>query len=85
MESFTVSHLKLTSACQMLSKERRQGAGLTLGAGVEIKRLDVTMQQGSLNFSATTIPQQIQLNIGDDVIITGQRAFLKLAQFTNNF
>jgi hypothetical protein len=50
-----------------------------------LNQLDVSMPHGALNFSSATIPKKIQLNIGDGVLVTGQRAFLTSAQFSNKF
>ncbi|MFZ6757573.1 hypothetical protein ACO0K9_10140 [Undibacterium sp. Ji50W] len=85
MTDLKVNHLKLTSTCQMPPKKDWRTNGFVLGDGVQINRLDVSMQRGLLDFFAATIPQQIQLNIGDEVAVSGQREFLKSARFSNNF
>ena len=78
-----VSRLKLVANCQLPPKKECCTTVFNLEEQVQINKLEVTMQYGSLDFSGKVPPQQTVLNIGDNVSIKGRREFLQSLRFGN--
>jgi len=80
-KEFVVNELKLVAHCKVPPKEKCCTTHVELGEHIDIQKLEVTLPYGDLNFAANVLPQQILLNIGDDVTISARRAFLEKARF----
>ncbi|WP_162042756.1 hypothetical protein [Undibacterium sp. YM2] len=82
-EQLQVNHLKLMSGCKTLAKENYCSLNATFNGQIQLGKLEVNMQHGILVFSASTAPQQTLLNVGNDVIVTGRRDFLRSLSFSS--
>ncbi|MFZ6743807.1 hypothetical protein ACO0LC_11310 [Undibacterium sp. JH2W] len=82
LQDVAVKQLKLVSSCQAVQKNCCT-SGFELGDKVQVGRLDVAMQYGELNISGDVVPQETLLNVGDEVHITGKRAFFQSARFSH--
>ncbi|MES2041045.1 MAG: hypothetical protein V4495_24775 [Pseudomonadota bacterium] len=76
-----VSRLKLVSGCQSPAQENDCSLNLDFNGQIQVAKLEMTMQHGSLNYSGIGVPQETLLNAGSDVIVTGRRDFLQSLRF----
>ncbi len=83
MQNLTVSQLKLVTSCQNPSSQTCCTSSFRLNNEVRIDKLEVVMQQGSLDFLGNVIPQQTILNISDQVQVSAGRAFFQTARFNS--
>jgi|GEM_PF-1641177 len=81
LQQLSVKRLKLVSTCQELKKDKCCTGSFNLGEQVQIGKLEVNMLYGSLDFSSEIKPQETLLMIGEEVVITGRRAFFETARF----
>ncbi|PXX34926.1 hypothetical protein [Undibacterium pigrum] len=81
-KEFVVGRLKLVSICKVPSKEKCCAASFYLAEHISVEKLEVILPYGHLDFSAELLPQQILLNVGNDVTVSARRAFLEKARFT---
>ncbi|MFZ6778742.1 hypothetical protein ACO0LD_18115 [Undibacterium sp. Ji83W] len=83
IEQLQVNRLKLVASCQIPPKNECCSTQFNLSEQIQIGKLEVVMQHGSLDYSGSKVPQETLLNVGDNVSITGRREFLQSLRFGN--
>ena len=82
VNKMAVNRLKLATQSNPSSVNKSCQSLFNLGETVRIDNLDVSMEQGSLEFTADVVPKQALLSLGDTVKISGTGAFMRAAHFT---
>ncbi len=76
-----VGQLRLVSGCVPPAKKECCSMTYSLNKDLQVTKLEVQMPFGNLNVHPERLPQQILLDVGEEVQITGRREFFKLARF----
>ena len=84
-EKLIVNKLKLSRTCLDSHYNRYAATDINIGKETQINRLELSMKNGGFSFDSNTIPQQILLQLGEDVQISANSQFLKNAKFGNQF
>ncbi|BBB62494.1 hypothetical protein UNDKW_4221 [Undibacterium sp. KW1] len=81
VDSLKVNQLRLVSACVSPPKKECCAITYSVKEGAQINQLDVQMPFGDLDVHPGRVPQQILLDLGENVKITGKPEFFRLARF----
>jgi hypothetical protein len=81
VESLVINHLKLSINSLKPWEEADYTEDLILGESNVINNLGVIMSIGKILISSNELPQHIQLELGDKVMINGPSTFFRTAQF----
>ncbi|WP_422954061.1 hypothetical protein [Undibacterium sp. TC4M20W] len=76
-----VSQLRLVSRCVPPPTKECCSMTYSLNKDMRVTKLEVQMPFGNLDIHPERLPQQILLDVGEDVQISGRREFFKLARF----
>ncbi|MFZ6732100.1 hypothetical protein ACO0LG_09285 [Undibacterium sp. Ji42W] len=76
-----VRQLRLVSRCVPPPTKECCSITYSLNKDMQIRMLEVKMPFGNLDIHPEHLPQQILLDVGEDVTISGRRDFFKLARF----